>query len=320
MPAKGIISTDALKEVPAAGTHVTHQRIRQRCLGLDPLVLGHLLALVVDRQQHVVLALALGPERLQANLERAALGDGIETLGELSARHVPNRLDGLVLIMVIHNLIRAEFLGEVKVPRTGRRHDLVPGLLGDLECKQADAGRSSVNQDPVLAIGLCGRVRQAETRVEHLGGRDESDAVRGCFVQRHGSLGRDLPREVTLDPQVFYSDPVSLSNVTSNRNERERTGKRSLVGKLAAVDHTGDMIPDLPLSVREPVSELDDDAGIITSDHDSGRTEERRVFPVGRVLGDVGDLDEDLVLVELRHRMISDLGSFFLLMPCGQGL
>lgn len=199
---RGISLCSQGSEIP---TYIAHERIRERRLGLDPLLLCNLLSLVADRQQHVVLSLALVAKRLQANLERFTLGDRIKTLCQLAARLFPDRLDRRLGIMVIHHIIRSKLLDELVVFRTRRRDNLVPGALGHLQRKQPDTGRSAVDQDPVLSVCLLRRVRQAETRVEDLSGRRESDTVDWSLVQRDLTLGGDLPCKIALHPQVLYS-------------------------------------------------------------------------------------------------------------------
>jgi hypothetical protein len=58
------------------------------------------------------------------------------------------------------------------------------------------------------------------------------------------------------------------------------TSKRSLVREFSAVDHSCDMVPDLPFTIRKVLAELNDDSRVVASDDDVGGAQECRVFPV----------------------------------------
>lgn len=73
-------------------------------------------------------------------------------------------------------------------------------------------------------------------------------------------LGRILGREVSIFASVSFT--VTL------------TSKGALVGKLSAVNHTGDMVSDLPFAVLEVISESGNDTRIVAADDHVGRAEE----------------------------------------------
>jgi hypothetical protein len=63
-------------------------------------------------------------------------------------------------------------------------------------------------------------------------------------------------------------------------DSEELTSERSLVRELSAVDHSCDVVSDLPFTIRKVLAELNDDTRVVASDDDVGRAQECRVLPV----------------------------------------
>ena len=125
--------------------------------------------------------------------------------------------------MVVDDLVRAKLLDEIKVSRTRGGDDLEPGELGKLERKQSDGSGTTVNEDPFGAVGLGGRVGQAETGVQDLCGCGETYAVRRRFPQTDGSGRGYFPEQVALYSGVLWAKPSAIVSSPSPARTYQQT-------------------------------------------------------------------------------------------------
>lgn len=177
------------------------QRVRELVLDLDALFLGEFLSVLGRWEQQVELTTGF-VKRLQANLGTFLLSNAIERLFKRSVRDFLDLFRALVsALTVIHNGVRSILLDERMVVLGRRRNDLVTGQFRQLDRKESNRRRSTVDEVPVLSRDLLRWVRHRLPIVEHLSGREESNTVLRCglVTQR----GRDAENAGRVGFQVF---------------------------------------------------------------------------------------------------------------------
>lgn len=257
--------------------------VDERALHLD--VGAQALRLLLGTEDGHQLA-AAGAEGLDAKLLRLELGDGVQPDVDAVVRDLLDLADS-VRVLVVNDRVRTEGLAELVVPGRSSCHDLVSGDVRELNGEHADRTASAIHEHPLLLVDLVRGLHEGEAgRVEErLDGRPEAAAHRRGLLVAERARG-DRPAEVRARLDILGERAAVLVRAAVHEARDVRAdGRRG---------HVPPRLHDVP----RPVAPADRARVADALD----------VLPVGRVLRERDDLDEHLVVVDLRDRHLLDLG------------